>query len=114
MTVKVAQKNGVVVLTPHGRIDANGSAILGQSIYRTLSLNSTPQKMLIDFHDVTKVRSTGLMMLLEALSTIKRKGGRAGVINVSSHVRNPIVISSVVSHFEHFDSEKEAVSSLAS
>ena len=68
--------------------------------------------MLIDFHDVTKVRNTGLMMLLEARSTIKRWGGRAGVINVSSHVKNPIVISSV--DFEHFDSEKEALSSLAS
>ena len=114
MTVNVAHKNGVAVLTPHGRIDANGSAVLGQSIYRTLSVNNSPQKMLIDFHDVKKVRSTGLMMLLEALSTIKRKGGRAGVINVSSHVRNPIIISSVISHFEHFGSEKEALTSLAS
>ena len=114
MTVTVAHKNGVTVLTPHGRIDANGSVVLGQSIYRTLSHNNTPQKMLIDFHDVTKVRTTGLMMLLEALATIKRKGGHAGVINVSSHVRNLLVISSVVSHFEHFDSENEALSSLAS
>jgi anti-sigma B factor antagonist len=113
MTVKVAHKNGVTVLTPHGRIDANGSAVLAQSIYRTLSHKNTPQKMSIDFHDVTKVRNTGLMLLLEALATIKRKGGRAGVINVSSHVRNLLVISSVVSHFEHFDSENEALSSLA-
>ena len=111
MAVKVAHKNGVTVLTPHGRIDANESAVLGQLIYRTLSVNNTPQKMLIDFHDVTKVWNTGLMMLLEALATIKRKGGRAGVINDSSHVRNPIVISSV--DYEHFESEKEALTSLA-
>lgn len=114
MKVNVDRKNGVTVLRPHGKMDDGGTSVLEQSIYKTLSYSDNAPKMLIDFDDVARVRNTGLMMLKQALMAIKRKGGRIGVINVGSHVKNPIVIINVVRDFERFDSEKEALSALAS
>ena len=52
-------------------------------------------------------------MIMEAYSAIKRRGGRVGVINISSHIKSLLVITHLVSHLEHFNSESEAVEALS-
>ena len=48
-----------------------------------------------------------------ARAAVARKKGRVGVINVSKHINNLIVLSRLASLFERFDSEEAAVSALS-
>ena len=71
-------------------------------------------KLLINFADVSMMDSSGLGTLMGVHVSIAKKGGRIGVINVGTNIKNLIVRSRLISTFEHFDSENEAVSALAS
>ena len=61
------------------------------------------------------IDSSGLGTLLGAHVSILQKGGRVAVINVSEkNVKSLIIRSRLISTFEHFDSEDEAIAALAS
>ena len=49
---------------------------------------------------------------MEVYISVTRKGGRVGIVNVGAHINNLLVMSHLISHFEHFDSENEAILAL--
>ena len=51
---------------------------------------------------------------MEAHLSITKRRGRIAVINVSKHIKGLIVRSRLISTFEHFETESEAVSALQS
>ena len=68
---------------------------------------------LINFEHVNMIDSSGLGALMEARAIANRKNGRIGVIHVSKHIKNLVVLSRLVSMFEHYDNEDAAVSGLS-
>lgn len=68
--------------------------------------------MTFRFHDVKMMDSSGLGTLMEVHMSVTQKGGRIGIINVGTHINNLLVMSHLISHFEHFDSENEAILAL--
>lgn len=109
MHITVSLKNGVVIFKPHGRITGNANKSFKKSVYDKLPKSGSPPKMVFDFARVAQMDSMGLGTMMEVGLTVKQKGGRIGVINVSSHIKNLLVISHLISHFEHFPNEDEAV-----
>ena len=67
-------------------------------------------RILINFEHVNMIDSSGLGALMEARAIANRKNGRIGVIHVSKHIKNLVVLSRLVSMFEHYDNEDAAVS----
>ena len=112
MHVTVSLKNGVVIFKPHGRITGNAGKSFKKSIYRETIRSGNPPKMVFDFADVAQLDSMGLGAMMEVGLTVKQKGGLIGVVNVSSHSKNLLVISQLISLFEHFDTENEAILAL--
>lgn len=112
MTTQIRQRNGVSILEPSGKIV--GASILG--LWETLSpqieAHDTP-RILINFGKVNKIDSSGLGALLDARALTKRKKGRIGVINVGNNIRNILVMTRIVTEFEHFDNEDDAVAALS-
>ena len=112
MTTHIRQQNGVSILEPNGKIA--GASILG--LWDTLSpqieAHDTP-RILIDFGKVNKIDSTGLGALLDARALTKRKKGRIGVINVGKNIKNILVLTRIVTEFEHFDNEDDAIEALS-
>ena len=47
------------------------------------------------------------------LMHVKQKNGRMGVIHVGKHIKNLLVLSRLMSLFEHFDTETEATAALS-
>ena len=109
MRITVSLKNAVVIFKPHGRITGNVGKSFKQSIYEEMSRHGNPPQMVFDFADVAQMDSMGLGAMTEVGLTVKQKGGRIGVVNVSSHINNLLVISHLINHFEHFPNEDEAV-----
>ena len=112
MTTKIRQQNGIVILEPNGKIMGPSVSELTEAISPQIEDHDVP-RILINFEHVNKVDSSGLGALMGARAAVARKKGRVGVINVSKQIKNLIVLSRLVSLFEHFDSEADAVSALS-
>ena len=114
MAIDVAQKDSVIILKPSGKLIGNAVTELRQTIDKELPNSAENPKLLINFADVSMMDSSGLGTLMGVHVSIAKKGGRIGVINVGTNIKSLIVRSRLISTFEHFDSENEAVSALAS
>ena len=112
MTTKIRQQNGISILEPNGKIMGPAASELWDVISPQIESSDTP-RILINFENVNRVDSSGLGALMIARAAIARKKGRVGVINVSKHISNLIVLSRLTSLFERFDNEDAAVSSLS-
>lgn len=112
MTTKIRQQNGIVILEPNGKIMGTSVSELKEVISPQIEASDTP-RILINFEHVNRVDSSGLGALMVVRAAVARKKGRVGVINVSKQIKNLIVLSRLVSLFEHFDSEADAVSALS-
>ena len=112
MTTQIRQQNGISILEPNGKIMGTAASELWDVISPQIQSSDTP-RILINFENVNKVDSSGLGALMIARAAVARKKGRVAVINVSKQIKNLVVLSRLVSHFEHFDSESDAVSALS-
>ena len=113
MAVDVRQRDDVVILKPKGKIIGRTVRDLSKAINDESAKISGSPKFLFDFADVSVMDSSGLGTLLGAHVSVAQKGGRVAVINVSEkNVKSLIIRSRLISTFEHFDSEDEAVAAL--
>ena len=112
MEVNVKVRDGVIIVKLGGRIIGVAGSELGQVIEAHLPDASESPKFLFDFADVSRMDSTGLGALIGLHVTIAQQGGRIGVINVSKPIDHLLVLGKLITVFEHFDSEAEAVADL--
>ena len=112
MDVNVEHRDGVIVLKLGGRIVGIAGGELRQIIEEQLANAPESPKFLFDFADVSRMDSSGIGTLIGLHVSVARKNGRIGVINVSNTINNLLVIGRLITIFEHFDSEDEAISAL--
>ena len=112
MEINVRHRDDVIILKPGGKIIGAAVSDLRKTIDQQLANVSEAPKLLIDFDDVSMLDSSGLGTLMGTHISIARKGGRIAVINVGNNIKNLIVRSRLISTFEHFHSEDEAIAEL--
>ena len=112
MNTQIRQQNGVSILEPDGKIVGASILKLWETLSPQIEAHDTP-RILIDFGKVNKVDSAGLGALLDARALTKQKKGRIGVINVGKNIRNILVMTRIITEFEHFDNEDEAIAALS-
>jgi anti-anti-sigma factor len=112
MDINVETRNGVIVLKLGGRIVGIAGGELRQVIEEQLQDAAESPKFLFDFADVSRMDSSGLGTLIGLHVSVARKSGRIGVINVSNNINNLLVIGRLITIFEHFNSEGEALAAL--
>lgn len=112
MTTQIRQQNGIAILEPSGKLVGSSVSELRKALAPQLETLDAP-RILINFEHVNKIDSSGLIALMEARAAAVRKQGRIGVIHVGKHIKDLVVLSRIVSLFEHFDNEDAAVSALA-
>jgi anti-sigma B factor antagonist len=114
MPVDIQHRDDVIILKLSGKVIGNTVRDLSKAINAQLADASEAPKVLIDFADVSMMDSSGLGTLMAAHISMARKGGRIAVINVGTNIKNLIVRSRLISTFEHFDGEDEAIVGLTS
>jgi len=77
------------------------------------AIQSENNKVIIDMSKVKWMNSSGLGMLMSALTSLRSSGGDLKLANVSPSVRRPIEITRLDSTFEDFDSIEEAMDTFA-
>ncbi|MFF8565838.1 STAS domain-containing protein [Streptomyces albidoflavus] len=102
----------VTILGLAGKITINGgdvelrSAVNGQ-------LDAGVRKILLDLGEVTTVDSSGVGELVSLYTRISNRDGRLKLLNLPPKVRDILAITQLITVFEVFDDEDEAVKSFA-
>ena len=111
MTTQIRQQNGITILEPSGKLVGTAVLDLRKAMSPQIEGYEAP-RILINFENVHMIDSSGLGALLEARAFTNRNNGRIGVINVGKHIKNLVVLSRLVSMFEHYDDEDAAIEAL--
>jgi len=112
MATEIRQQDGITIVEPSGKIVGPAVSELRKVLAAQIEASDVP-RILINLEHVNMIDSSGLGSLVEARTLASQKKGRIGVVNVGNHIRNLIVLSRIVSLFEHFDSEADGVSGLS-
>ena len=100
----------VTVLDLSGKITlGEGDTLLKDKLHSLM--HQGKKNLLLNLGDVSYVDSAGLGALVMAYTTVTREGGTLKLANVTRKLQDLLSITKLLTVFESFDSEDEAVRS---
>ena len=110
MKILKREVGNVTILEPKGKITIGaGDVALRNAIEEATHAGSS--KVLLDFNGVSKMDSSGLGELIAAHNTVTGDGGTIKLMNIPSKLYGVLGITQIVSVFDVFDDEQEALAS---
>ena len=101
----------VVVVDVSGKITLGdgGDTILKDKL-RSL-VQQGQKKLLLNLADVAYVDSAGLGAIVQSYTTVTNQGGGLKLVNTTKRIKDLLAITKLLTVFDTFDSEAEAVTS---
>jgi len=114
MQISERTNGDVVVVDVSGKITLGdgGDAALKEKM-RSL-VQSGHKKLLLNLGDVAYVDSAGLGEIVQAYATVNKNGGTLKLLNVTKRIKDLLSITKLLTVFDTFDNENEAVRSFNS
>ena len=111
MTLSARRLDDVVILDLSGRITiGEGTLILRDQIQKLLDAGQS--KFLLNLADVDYIDSSGLGELVTSFTTVRNRSGQLKLLNLTRRIRDLLQITKLLTVFETFDSETEALKTL--
>jgi anti-sigma B factor antagonist len=112
MNVTKRQKGNVTILDLKGKITIGaGDIALRNAVQEALSGGS--QNVLLNMTGVTTIDSSGVGELVSAFTTATNRGAKLKLANIPNKVSDVLTITQLITVFDVFDTEDEAVASYA-
>ncbi len=112
MKFNVRQNGDVTILDLSGRITiGSGEEALRNAMQDIL--NSGAKKVVINMGGVTMIDSSGIGELVSAYTTATNRGTKLKLANLPAKVSDILTITQLITVFDVFDREAEAVQSFA-
>ncbi|HSB07902.1 MAG TPA: STAS domain-containing protein [Blastocatellia bacterium] len=113
MEIKERVVGGVSIL------DLSGKVVLGEGDLQVKErikdlLADGQQKILLNLAEVNYIDSAGLGSLISSYTTARRGGGNLKLVNLTKRIQDLLAITKLITVFETFDSEPEALASFKS
>jgi anti-sigma B factor antagonist len=113
LTINERNAGNVTILDLSGRITiGEGSVQLREAVRRLLEQGN--KNLLIDLGGVDYVDSSGLGELVSCYTTTKNQGGQLKLLNLTKKIKDLLSITKLLTVFEVFDDEAEALKSFGS
>ena len=113
MKIVERQVGDVVILDLHGKIlIGEGDDALREAVTKLADAGKT--KILLNLADVPYVDSAGLGEIVRTYTTVSRKGGKLKLLNLTKKIQDLLSITKLLTVFETYESESEAVRSYQS
>lgn len=110
MDIKERVVDGVSILDLSGKIVlGEGDAQVKERIKGLLA--DGQKRILLNLADVSYIDSAGLGSLISSYATVKREGGQLKLVNLTKRVRDLLAITKLITVFDTYDDEKEALAS---
>jgi anti-sigma B factor antagonist len=111
MLLKTRRLDDVVILDLSGRITmGEGTVMLRDTLQKLLAEGD--RKFLVNLEAVDYIDSSGLGELVTAFTTVRNQQGQLKLLNLTRRVRDLLQITKLLTVFESFDSETEALKSM--
>lgn len=112
MDIKERVVEGVSVL------DLSGKIVLGEGDVQVKErikdlLADGQRKILLNLGDVSYIDSAGLGSLIGSYTTTKREGGQLKLVNLTKRIQDLLAITKLITVFDTYESEKEAIASFS-
>jgi anti-sigma B factor antagonist len=102
--------DGVTVLDLKGKMTlGEGDELLKEKINALLQQNR--KHLLLNLEGVPYIDSAGLGEIVRTYTTVSRQGGKLKLVNLTKRITDLLSITKLLTVFETFDSEKDAVRS---
>ena len=112
MTMILEEKkiNNVIVLNLQGSLMGGPEAVsLNETLNRLLDEKNL--KLVLNFQSVERVNSSGLGILIKALTTFRSNGGELKLANVNPNMKHLLTITKLHTILDIFDTENAAIES---
>src|SRR5438094_8991249 len=111
IVVNPRRLDDVVILDLSGRITmGEGTVVLRDRIQKLLDAGDL--KFLLNLADVDYIDSSGLGELVTAFTTVRNKHGQLKLLNLTRRVHDLLQITKLLTVFDTFDNETEALKTL--
>jgi anti-sigma B factor antagonist len=112
MKINTRNRDGVTILDLKGKITIGvGDVALRQAVQE--ALNSGTTKLLVNMGDVSTIDSSGVGELVSAYTTVTNRGGKLKLANIPDKVSDILTITQLITVFDVYENEDEAVRSFA-
>lgn len=112
MDIKERVVEGVSVLDLGGKIVLGEGDLQIKERIRDL-LADGQRRILLNLGDVSYIDSAGLGALISSYTTVKRENGQLKLVNLTKRIQDLLAITKLITVFDTYDSEKEALASFA-
>ena len=113
MKIEERALENVVVLDLKGKLTiGEGDELLKETIQKLMDQGHN--KLLLNLEDVPYVDSAGLGEIVRTYTTVSRQGGSLKLLNLTKRITDLLAITKLLTVFDTFESEAEAVSSFQS
>lgn len=110
MKINTRTRDGVVILDCKGKITIGvGDVALREAVQETVKAGN--KNILINLAAVTTMDSSGVGELVSTYTTVTNRGGKLKLLNLPPKVSDILQITQLITVFETYDDEEEAVQS---
>jgi anti-sigma B factor antagonist len=110
MSFKVSERYNSVVLEFKGNVMGGPDAVtLNEQLHELIDQNK--KNVVVDLGKVKFMNSSGLGMLIGALTTMRNAGGDLRIANATDKIESLLIITKLITVFQHFKSVDQAVDS---
>lgn len=113
MEIQERVLENVVVVDLNGKLTiGEGDELLREKINSLMQQGHT--NLLLNLGEVPYVDSAGLGEIVRTFTTVKHQGGTLKLVNLTKRIKDLLTITKLLTVFETYDSEAEAVGSFKS
>jgi anti-sigma B factor antagonist len=110
MQISERSVGDVAILDVKGRITlGDGDELLKDKVNSLV--NTGKKKIILNLAEVPYVDSAGLGEIVRTYTTVSRQGGSLKLLNLTKRISDLLAITKLLTVFETFDSEDEAIKS---
>jgi anti-sigma B factor antagonist len=110
LDLKERQAGDVTILDLSGSVRMGEGAISLRNSIRGL-VDQGNRKILLNLAAVKNIDSSGIGELIANYTTISRDGGQLKLLNLTEKIQNLLVITKLLTVFDSYDNEAEALNS---
>ena len=110
LDLKERQAGDVTILDLSGEVRIGDSSVALRESVRNLA-DQGKNKVLLNLAGVKYIDSTGIGELIANYTTLKRGGGQLKLLNLTDKIQNLLVITKLLTVFDAYDNEAEALKS---
>ena len=110
LDVNERQAGDVTILDLTGEVRLGDSSVALRDSVRKLA-DAGKNKVLLNLAGVKYIDSSGIGELIANYTTVSRQGGQLKLLNLTDRIQNLLVITKLLTVFDSYDDEAEALKS---